>query len=956
MRPISRSWLALTAAAALMSLAPNSFAGNPQDVANFSDGQYTGSTFGQITGLSWGSRGGVNYLFVCNRAGAIYVIRNGTTQGPLTNVSPIWTGDSEVGLESVMTDVDFGGANPYVWIYVTETDGIDGPPRVAGNARVHRYTFADNAGTVSLSSKTAVGPVMPTHGVNHNGGGIAQDSSGRIYAGVGNCNNGINEGGNGQANELTSLGSKVVRFNRDGTAAGGSNYITSANATTKYIFARGFRNPFGLRIRPGGSNQLWMFQVGDGWEQIFHVTENSNQGWPTENNTSTTNGLLIPKYAYNTGGSIGNCLTRAAFYNGTAYPAAYQGNIFFCEYGSSRIYRAQMSGDNITSSSVAAFVTNASNPTDIAVGPDGALYYGSSGNGQVRRVSYTGSTAPTITAAPQSRTVTEGQTAQFTVTATPAGVTYQWQVMPPGGSFANVTNGTGGTTATYTTPATTVGMSGTQYRVIVTNGGLSTTSSAATLTVNGPAAAIPVISPGGGTYTGPVTVRLTTATAGATIRHTTNNTAPTGSSTAYTAPFVVSANSTVRAITTMAGMTNSAEASAVFTITGSTPYGIPYRETVTGLNIPTVAAGLPATLSATGLFQSPVSSMTPKAGLIPFGINAPLWSDDARKKRWIALPGNSKITFNATGEWTFPVGTILVKHFDLPINDTNPGLTKRLETRVFYIDQAGGTSYGATYKWRADNSEADLLTNATTAQDEIQTITTSTGTRNQTWSYPSRDNCLNCHNPAAGVVLGPKTRQLNGTYAYPSGTTDNQLRTWNYLQMFTTTLNEATIATYAKLNAVDDVAANLEQRSRSYFDSNCANCHRPGAPMGRAQWDGRYTTALGSTGIIEGTVYADNPLGLADPKIVAGADPANSMLLQRMMTTTNARMPQIASHVVDDEAVITITAWINTLPAGGSNPTPAPTASKSSSGGCGLTGLEGFLILAFAACLRARRH
>ena len=129
---------------------------------------------------------------------------------------------------------------------------------------------------------------------------------------------------------------------------------------------------------------------------------------------------------------------------------------------------------------------------------------------------------------------------------------------------------------------------------------------------------------------------------------------------------------------------------------------------MTGLNVPAVAAGLPATLTATGLFQNPTSSMTPKAGLIPFGINAPLWSDDARKKRWIALPGNSKITFNATGEWTFPTGTILVKHFDLPINDTNSSLTKRLETRVFYIDQAGGTSYGATYKWRADNTEADL--------------------------------------------------------------------------------------------------------------------------------------------------------------------------------------------------------------------------------------------------------
>ena len=50
--------------------------------------------------------------------------------------------------------------------------------------------------------------------------------SGMIYAGVGNNNNGIDEGGNTfpppsttpNPNMLTSLGSKVVRFDRNGTA------------------------------------------------------------------------------------------------------------------------------------------------------------------------------------------------------------------------------------------------------------------------------------------------------------------------------------------------------------------------------------------------------------------------------------------------------------------------------------------------------------------------------------------------------------------------------------------------------------------------------------------------------------------------------------------------------------------------------------------------------------------
>jgi len=1136
---------------AVLSIASMSFAGNPADVANFTDVNYGAGGYNQITGLSWGSRGGNNYLFICNRQGQIFVIKNGSAQaGVLTTVSPCYTGDGEVGLESIQTDVDFGGSNPYVYIYVTETSGSPGV------ARVHRYTFADN-GTVSLSSKTAVGPVMPTHGINHNGGGITQDSSGRIYAGVGNNNNGINEGGNTlpppsttpNPNMLTSLGSKVVRFNRDGSAAGGSSYIGSANATTRFIFAKGFRNPFGLRIRPG-TNQLWMSQVGDGYEQIFLITENSDQGWPTENNQSTTNGLLTPKYAYQTGGPIGNCLTRHTFYTGSTFPAQYQGNLFFCEYAQSRIFRATMNGDSVVSASVTAFVTSAGNPTDINVGPDGALYYGSSASGQVRRLYYTGGSPPAITAQPQNRTVTEGQTAQFSVTATGTGLSYQWQSMPPGGAFANiggattatyttpattvgmnntqyrvvVTNAAGNTTSTaatltvttaaptistppqnqsvvapatatfsvtatgtnrtyqwqsmppggsfatitgatgasYTTPATTIGMSGTQYRVIVTTLGGSVTSAAATLTVtagnvapsitsqpasvtvtapatatfsvtangtaplsyqwqsmppggafatiagatassyttgatttgmsgtqyrvivtntvgtvtsnavtltvNGAPAATPLINPSGGSFSGPVTVRITTATPGAAIHYTTNNTAPTASSPTYGGPFTVSANATVRAIATMTGMSNSAEASAVFTITGATPYGIPYRDPATGINIPTVAAGLPATLSATGLFQNPVSAMNPVAGMIPFGVNSPLWSDGAVKKRWIVLPGTARIAFTATGEWTFPTGTILVKHFDLPINDTNPSQLKRLETRVFYVDQAGGTSYGATYKWRADNSEADLLTNATAPLDEVETITTATGTRTQTWSYPSRDNCLGCHNTAAGTVLGPKTRQLNGNYYYPGGVTDNQLRTWNYLRMFTTTLNESALGGYARLTPMDDANGTLEQRVRSYLDSNCGQCHRPGAPSGRARWDGRYDTALASTGIIDAPVLADNPLGLADPRIVYPMSPANSMLLQRMLTTGTARMPQIASHVVDGDATVIVTAWINTLPPSGNTPPPPPptggggTASAASTdapsawGGCGLTGLEGVLMLGLLAALRRRKR
>ncbi|HLF51648.1 choice-of-anchor D domain-containing protein [Flavobacterium sp.] len=99
-----------------------------------------------------------------------------------------------------------------------------------------------------------------------------------------------------------------------------------------------------------------------------------------------------------------------------------------------------------------------------------------------------------ITTQPTAQSVTEPATAAFTVAATGTGVTYQWQVSTNGGgTWNNVSTGTGGTTVSYTTEATIMGMNGYQYRVIVSGMSpcVAVTSNAVTLTVN--AAVTPVI-------------------------------------------------------------------------------------------------------------------------------------------------------------------------------------------------------------------------------------------------------------------------------------------------------------------------------------------------------------------------------------------------------------------------------------------------------------------------------
>ena len=88
-------------------------------------------------------------------------------------------------------------------------------------------------------------------------------------------------------------------------------------------------------------------------------------------------------------------------------------------------------------------------------------------------------TATTITTQPQSVSVTEGQSATFSVTATGDNLRYQWQINSGNGWSAI----TGATDASYTIDRTTTAMSGNQYHCIVIGDGGETTSSAATLTV-----------------------------------------------------------------------------------------------------------------------------------------------------------------------------------------------------------------------------------------------------------------------------------------------------------------------------------------------------------------------------------------------------------------------------------------------------------------------------------------
>jgi uncharacterized repeat protein (TIGR03806 family) len=337
------------------------------------------------------------------------------------------------------------------------------------------------------------------------------------------------------------------------------------------------------------------------------------------------------------------------------------------------------------------------------------------------------------------------------------------------------------------------------------------------------------------------------------------------------------------------------------------PYGLAHRIAAKPyLNMPARADGkIPLLLSQTGAF-SDTRHRIPSSGLIPYDLVVAFWSDGAAKSRWVAIP-DASIKFSANGQWTFPAGTVFVKNFDLPTDATNPSAKRRLETRLLVRDSAGGV-YGVTYKWRADESDADLLPGSLSEQISIKTATGES--RRQTWYYPSRKDCTTCHTAGAGGVLGAKTRQLNRDISYPSGVTDNELRSWNHIGLFEPAISAAELGSLPAMAASDDTSRSLEDRARSYLDANCSHCHHPGGTV--AYFDARYTTPLAQQGLINGPVLIDQ--GIDSPRVISPHDVWRSIAFMRVNTDGDIRMPPLARETIDRQGVALLGQWIDSLP------------------------------------------
>ena len=208
----------------------------------------------------------------------------------------------------------------------------------------------------------------------------------------------------------------------------------------------------------------------------------------------------------------------------------------------------------------------------------------------------------------------------------------------PGGTYTGtqsvtLSDTTPNSTIFYTTNGTTPNNSSTEYSgaisvsstetieaIAVASGFSNSAVASATYTIQTPTAATPILSPAMGTYTSVQSVTITDSTAGATIYYTTNGTTPTASSTVYSGAISVSSTETVEAIAVANGFSNSAVATAAYTINlaaAATPVISPAAGTYSSTQSVTITdATAGATIYYTTNGTTPTASSTVYSGAI----------------------------------------------------------------------------------------------------------------------------------------------------------------------------------------------------------------------------------------------------------------------------------------------------------------------------------------------------
>ena len=322
---------------------------------------------------------------------------------------------------------------------------------------------------------------------------------------------------------------------------------------------------------------------------------------------------------------------------------------------------------------------------------------------------------------------------------------------------------------------------------------------------------------------------------------------------------------------------------------------------------------LPDHLADTGLYLPGTLTVDPRHRA--FSPQYPLWTDGARKARWIHVPPGSRIVATDADTWTFPVGTRLWKEFAFD--------GRRVETRMLWRATAAGWTY-ASYVWN------DAQTDATLAPVDglADVVEVAPGRRH---SVPSRQDCRACHENGGASVLGFTALQLStdrdpgaphGEVLQPGMIT---LRT-----LIDERLIDAAPGLFARTPRIPGDART--RAALGYLSANCGHCHNPQSTAATVRFPLRMS-AYSSVAQVEQAIAAlvarttrwDLPHTVpgTTAAVKPGAPDLSALVARMRSRRPSSQMPPLGTTIADRDGVDLVSAWIADLGRRGAAPAAA---------------------------------
>jgi glucose/arabinose dehydrogenase len=319
-------------------------------------------------------------LFYVNELyGTIKVVTNDFTVSDyatgLLNFNPTgaFPGSGEQGLTGLVVDPVTGDL--FV-SRVADTDGIEGGVHHPQVVRLHSNDGGRTAATVTVIRDM----VGETQGQSHQISNVTIGPDGKLY---------VHNGDGFDASTALNLNSyrgKILRMNLDGTAPTDNPLYNAANGitATDYIYAYGFRNPFGGAWR-ASDGKHYEVENGNALDRLARVDRGGNYDW----NGSDASLLADAKYVWNPAHAPVNItFVQPQTFGGSQFPLAKQDHAFVSESGPTyglgqqsdgkRILEFQLDANGNVVGTPSAFVeyvgTGRATVSGLIAGPDG-LYF-----------------------------------------------------------------------------------------------------------------------------------------------------------------------------------------------------------------------------------------------------------------------------------------------------------------------------------------------------------------------------------------------------------------------------------------------------------------------------------------------------------------------------------------------------------------------------------------------------